>query len=171
MKDTKDMNEQHKKQDKKPEEKQETKLQELQKQCEEYLNGWKRAQADYQNLMKETEIKQKEMFQYVTNETVRQFLPLVDYFKYAFNHNVPGELRKTEWFKGIEHIQTYLNKILTDNGIKTIKTVGEKFDPHLHEAVGEVESKGKSGEVVEEISSGFIQNGKVIRHAKVKVGK
>lgn len=151
--------------------KKEVMQEDLHKKCEEYLNGWKRAKADYQNLKKETEEKQKELIKFAGSEVIQDFLPLVDYFKFAFNHDIPKEYRESDWLKGMKHIQAYLNKILSDHGIQEIKTVGEKFNPELHEAVEQVEGKGESGLVIEEVGTGFIKDNKVLRPARVKVSR
>jgi molecular chaperone GrpE len=64
-----------------------------------------------------------------------------------------------------------LEKTLLEIGVEKIKTVGEKFDHSLHEAVELVESEEESGTVLEEIQSGYKLNGKIIRAAKVRVAK
>lgn len=147
-------------------------MEKLQKQCEEYLAGWKRAQADYQNLMKDV-AKQKEALQkFAGAHVIQDFLPLVDYFKYAFAPEIPEEYKNSQWMQGIKNIQTYLNKILADHGIEEIKTVGKALNPQLHEAIEEITSEGvASGTIVEEVSTGFMQHSKVIKHAKVKIAK
>lgn len=137
--------------------------------CEEYLNGWKRARADYLNLQKEAAERQKELVEFANAGLLLDLLPMVDHFKLALKH-VPENIKNDPWYKGIENIQGQLNKFLKDQGIEEIKTVGEKFNPELHEAVGEVE--GEPAEVIaEEVSTGFSLNGKVIQPAKVKIFK
>ncbi|MFH1781076.1 MAG: nucleotide exchange factor GrpE [Patescibacteria group bacterium] len=156
---------------------QDKKLEKLQKKCDEYLNGWKRAQADYQNLQKDTEKRMGEFRKYACEDMLQQILPLVDYFKHAFAA-VPEDEKDSDWLTGIKHIQDYLYKFLEDNGIEIIKTVGEKFDPELHEAIKEE----KSGEqpdsamaeepiILKETQSGFKLNGKVLVPAKVIISK
>lgn len=147
-------------------------IEKVQKQCEEYLAGWKRAQADYQNLMKEV-VKQKAvMHKFAGEQVIQDFLPLVDYFKYAFAHEIPEAYKNSPWMEGITNIQSYLMKILADHGIEAIKTVGEKLNPEFHEAIEEVAAeKIPSGTIVEEVSAGFLQHGKVIKHARVKIAK
>ncbi|PIY95581.1 MAG: nucleotide exchange factor GrpE [Candidatus Kerfeldbacteria bacterium CG_4_10_14_0_8_um_filter_42_10] len=142
----------------------------VQKQAEEYLNGWKRAKADYINFKREAEKKQKELIEFATAGLLLELLPLVDQFKQAFRH-LPAEQKDDEWIKGIRHIQSNLNKLIENFGIKEIKTVGEKFNPEQHEAVGEVESDQDEGTVVEEVKTGFRMHDKVLIPAEVKVSK
>lgn len=143
-------------------------LEQLRTQAEEYLNGWKRAKADYANLQKETERRQGEFIQYANAALLHELLPLVDHFKQAFKH-LPKELKNSEWVKGIGHIQTHLGKILTDYGVQEITTVGEPFDPTRHEAVEEVASDRPAGTIVEEVKTGFLMQGKVLQAARVKI--
>ncbi len=57
-------------------------------------------------------------------------------------------------------------------GLEEISSMNQKFDPKLHEAIGEIEKEGtEPGIIVEEIEKGYELNGKVIRPAKVKVSK
>ena len=148
-----------------------TQLATLQAQCQEYLNGWKRAQADYQNLKKETASRQTEMAQFANQQTIESFLPLVDYFTYAFKH-VPAEAQNSEWLQGMKHIQSSLLKILADSGVEPVKTIGTTFDHDKHESVAEINAAEKpSATIIEETAAGFTRHGKVIRHAKVKVAK
>lgn len=134
-------------------------------QCQEYLAGWQRAKADYANLQKETEKRMSEFRQYAQADLLEQLFPLVDYFKQGFSL-VPEEEKDSAWMQGIRHIQDNLNKILQENGVEEIKTVGEKFNPELHEAV-----KGEGEEIVQEVSTGFKLNGQVVRPAKVIINE
>lgn len=143
----------------------------LKKQNEEYLAGWQRARADYQNLQKDTARRITENSKYATEALLLELLPIVDHFKYAFK-GIPPEERDSNWLKGIEYIQSNYMKILEEHGVEVIPTVGELFNPDLHEAVDEVEADGvKTGVVVEEMATGFKLNGKVIQCAKVKIAK
>jgi molecular chaperone GrpE len=145
---------------------------ELQEKCDEYLSGWKRARADYENLQRDTDERVQNGVKFATEGLLHQLLPTVDHFKYAFNA-IPEEERESGWLQGVEHIQTNFLRVLEEHGVELIKTVGEQFDPTLHEAVAEVEPSGKqkSGTIAEEVTSGFTLHGKVIKVATVKVVK
>lgn len=138
--------------------------------AEAHLEGWKRAKADYANLQKEHAAKWQEMMQFANSNFILELLPLVDYFKYGYKA-VPEEQKNSPWMQGIQHISHQFMEILKRNGVEEIKTVGEKIDPNLHEAVEEVKSDRPHGTILEEVTSGFRLNGKVIQHAKVKVAK
>lgn len=143
----------------------------IQKQAQEYLAGWQRAKADYANLKQETEAKYLEITRYANSGLLKELLPLVDYFKHALGA-VPQEHRGSAWVEGIRHIQAKLEQVLAYHGVKEIEVVGEKFDPHLHEAVGEVESaEFTPGTVVEEVRTGFMLHDRLLQPARVKIAK
>ena len=148
----------------------EKELEELKDKCEEYLNGWKRAQADYQNLEKEMSRRLGEMGQLATLGILVKFLPLIDNIARALSH-VPQEDKDREWVNGFFQIQKQFTRILEELNIKKIAALGAKFDPHQHEAIGAKESEREEGIVLEEHESGYIWQDKVLRPAKVIVSK
>lgn len=140
-----------------------------QQKMEEYMNGWKRAKADYLNLKRESEKKEQELVQFANAGLILQLLPVYDNFKLAWKH-IPNEQVKVEWVIGIEHIKKQFGDILKNLGIEEIKTVGESFNPELHEAVAKEKKDGLKTDVVfEEVKSGYTLFGKVLEPAKVKV--
>lgn len=143
----------------------------LKQERDEHLAGWQRSQADYQNLKKDVE-KQRQGFMIFANEgLILELLPIVDFFKFAFEHRPPKEVQTTDWFLGIQHIRDELNKVLEHHGVKQIPTEGAIFDPQRHEAVEEEASDQPSGTILNELATGFTLNGKLLRPAKVKIAK
>ncbi len=138
--------------------------------CEEYLNGWKRAQADYHNLKKENERERSEYVKYANGNLLLEILPVYDNFKMAFRQ-IPDNEKDSAWVVGFSYIKKQLSDFLTNNGIEEIKTVGENFDHDLHEAVEYRESENQEGQILEEIKPGYKLNGKVIQVSKVVVSK
>ncbi len=141
------------------------------KQAEEYLAGWKRAKADLINYKKRQEEVVQEFIKFANQDLILELLPMLDNFRLAAQH-LPKELENSEWVKGVFQIKNQLENLLKTRGIEEIKSVGEKFNPELHESVEEVESSDKKeGMIVEEVQKGYKLNGKVIRAARVKVVK
>ncbi|MFH1866531.1 MAG: nucleotide exchange factor GrpE [Patescibacteria group bacterium] len=135
----------------------------------EYLTGWQRARADYQNFKKETEQKIGEYIVTANQELMRELLPLVDYFKHAFKH-LPAESKGSDWVEGIRQIQSKLEQVLAYHGVKEMEVIGEKFNPELHESAEEVERAGETpGTIVEELRTGFMLHNKVLQAARVKI--
>ena len=138
--------------------------------ADEYLNGWKRAKADFINYKKRQEEAIAMFRKYVREDFILEFLPILDHFNEAIKH-MPKNENQSEWIKGVVAIKTQLEGILKNHGVQEIKTVGEKFDPEFHESVEAIESDKESGIILEESRKGYILNEKVIRAAKVKVAK
>lgn len=146
-------------------------LVELKKKADEYLDGWKRAKADYLNYKRDMEKRQEEMAQYANAALIFQLLPAVDHLRIALSH-VPKDQESAEWVKGLFHVKRQFDEFLKRLGIEQIKTVGEKFNPELHEAIESVAQEGvESDMVIEELTAGYTLNGKVVNPAKVKVTK
>ncbi len=154
----------------------------LEAKCEEYLNGWRRAQADYHNLQQEIERRKAEWIKMANADLLMELLPIYDNLKLALKH-VPEKEKKSEWVIGVEHIKNQLSKLLEEHGVEEIETVGKVFDPHLHEAVSVAdeketekdkrEDKEKKERLVikDEVRAGYKLNGKLLYPAKVIVQK
>ena len=145
------------------------KLEESKQKCEEYLAGWQRAQADYQNLQKEHQAQMKRLTEIVNIGLLEQLLPVIDHYELAVRH-VPENQSQEEWVQGFYHIKKQFDDFLAKNGLKRIAAVGEKFDTHRHEAIG-IKDGEKDNEVLEEIQAGYALGDYVLRHAKVIVSK
>ncbi|MBI2634968.1 MAG: nucleotide exchange factor GrpE [Parcubacteria group bacterium] len=144
-------------------------IENLKKQAEEYLNGWKRAKADYLNLKKEMESQGIEIKDWMSKIMLLPLLGIMDGFDKAFA-NIPESIATDGWIKGIEGIKKQLEDYLKSQGVEAMAAKGEKFDPIKHEAVESVEG-GESQIVAEELQKGYLKNGEVLRPAKVKVYK
>jgi len=150
---------------------QDAQIAELQKKAQEYLDGWKRAKADYINYKKEVDAQKSEMANFAVAAVATRIIPIADNLHEAFKH-LPQDLKNLEWIRGVEHIKKQVEDILLELGFKRIKTVGEKYDPNLHEALAmEVREGFKPDIIFEEITSGYMLHGKTMIAAKVKVAK
>lgn len=146
-------------------------VEELKKKLDEYLNGWKRAKADYLNYKKETELRQKEVIEFANARLIAELLPVYENFKKACFH-MPEDQQSQNWAQGLSHVKKQFEDFLKNLGIEEIKTVGERFNPEFHEAVESIESKdGESDMVVEEVQAGYMLHGKLVNPAKVKISK
>jgi molecular chaperone GrpE len=101
---------------------------------------------------------------------VSDLLPVVDNFERALKH-VPEHLQNDDYIKGVQAVVKQFESTLSDMGVERIKTVGEHFDPNLHEAVSMDDGEGNDEIVSEELQSGYKIGNDVIRHAMVKVKK
>lgn len=135
----------------------------------DYKDKWLRAQADYSNLVKETNARRAEWVAYSEAQILEEFLPVYDNFCKAFAHEIRnGEKDFESWKKGIEYIMQQFWTVLKNHNIEKIETIGKQFDPNMHEAVGQESMEGKQeGEIIREVDSGYSMRGKVIKVAKV----
>jgi molecular chaperone GrpE len=150
----------------------------IQATCEEYLAGWKRAQADYANLKKEMENDRREFAKYANERLLSNLLPAIDQYEtaLAFVPSLDGasdDLKKKldNWLIGIKAVRSMWESAFKDIGLEKVPTDGA-FDPNLHEAVADEAVEGKEpGSIVRVTQSGWRLNGKVLRPAKVITAK
>jgi molecular chaperone GrpE len=146
-------------------------LEELKMQKEEYLLGWQRERADFLNYKKEEMERIGQLMNYAGEEMVLKMLPILDNFEIV-EKNLSEDAKKDANIKGLLMIKKQIQDYIKNFGAEEIKSVGEKFDPKLHETVEEVEIKDKEqGTIIEEIQKGYKINGRLMRVAKVKVAK
>lgn len=140
----------------------------IQKERDEYLNGWQRAKAEFINYKKD-EAKRFELFARIANEELmRELIIVLDSFNLAISAMESDG--RTE--KGVYMIKSQLEDLLKKFGLEKIEVkIGEQFDPSSQEAIVTAESEEESGIVLEEIENGYILNGKLVRPARVKLAK
>ena len=146
------------------------KIKELESKIAELTSGWQRTQADFLNFKKQAADERLKLISSAGADIVEQLLPVLDHFQLAAKH-LPKELETDNWAQGIKQIEKQFENILSENGLARIDSVGQEFNPQIHEAVEEIESDKPAGTVVEEILSGYRYAGEVLRPAKVKVAK
>lgn len=141
-------------------------LTKVKKELEEMTEMAKRTMADLQNMRRRQEEERKILITMANADLIIGILPVLDNLERAKEHVPKGA---EEWFKGIEMSINKLHQTLQEYGLKPMETVGQKFNPDLHEAI--TEGPGEKDTVIEELEKGYILGGRVIRHAKVKVGR
>jgi molecular chaperone GrpE len=140
---------------------------ELKAKIAELTEALQRERADAVNLRRRHDEAMTSLRDRAKASVISDLLPVIDNFERALKH-VPKELEGNEYVNGIQSIVRQFEKILADLGVQRIKTVGEPFDPHYHEAVSAEEGDGP--EVVsEELQAGYTLGDEVIRHAMVRV--
>jgi molecular chaperone GrpE len=141
---------------------------------EEYLFGWKRCMADFENYKKRQKENQKSIGEYIKEDWALQILPVIDNFRSATEH-IPLEQKEVPWVVGIMYIQKQLEDVLKENGVSEVFVkVGDEFDPNLHEAIADNEVKEGEEKVLKNkikkvVVRGYKLGEKVIRPARVIV--
>ncbi len=123
--------------------------------------------AEFDNFKKRTAKEREELFSFAVCDTVEKFLPVKDNLERAVS---AAEGTDDSMLEGVTMILKQLDDVFSALGVEKIKTVGEAFDPELHNAVMHEENEEFGDNTVsEELMSGFTCKGKVVRHAMVKV--
>jgi len=154
-------------------------LEEMKKQCDEYLAGWQRAKADYDNLEKQFVRDRAELIKNANEDLILSLLSTLDNFEKARAHqpdisSCSAEDQKliSQWMEGVQNIYKQIFEALRQIGLERMEVLGKEFDPNTMEAVEQRKVDGKGdNEVVEEIVPGYQFNKKIIRPARVAVNK
>jgi molecular chaperone GrpE len=139
------------------------------KRSEEYLTQLKYARADIENLMKRFDRQLEDTKLHATEHVIVELLDVVDELEMAVQSAVSCGSEEN-LIQGVKMTLKKLMKILENEDVHPIKSVGEPFDPGKHNAVARIEKEGVEGcTVIEEVRKGYIMRGKVIRPSIVKV--
>ncbi len=152
----------------------------LEQQIAELTDALQRERADAMNVRRRSEEDRAKMAGFYKAMVVRELLPTIDNFERALKHAPVGQSQESrvksqeldkllEWVEGVKKIVSSFEAALTKIGMVRIKTVGEPFDPNLHEAISMEEGEGVREVVCEELQSGYKLGDEVIRHAMVRV--
>ena len=142
-------------------------LAEEKQKAEEYLANWQRAQADFINYKRRIEQERQEFNSFANANLILGLLPVVDDLERALDA-APPKYKKHDWVEGVRLVSRKFKTILEGQGVKSIKALGQPFDPNFHEALRQ--DKGKEGMVIEEFQKGYMMYDKLLRPAKVVVG-
>ena len=122
--------------------------------------------AEFENYKKRSDKERTNLYQSVMGDVVIKLLPILDNFEQACQVETNDESYKS----GVEMCLAQFKDILTANGVTEIKTIGENFDPSLHEAVSSVEDSNLGPKVIkEEFRKGYMMGDRVLRHSLVVV--
>ena len=122
--------------------------------------------AEYDNFRRRSQKEKDGLYGEVKANTVQQFLPVYDNLERALKQGTEDEAYR----KGVEMIMTQFNATLEKLGVKKIESLGQTFDPKLHNAVMHVDDEEQGENVIVDVfQEGFMLGEKVIRFAMVKV--
>jgi len=149
-------------------------LKRLEGEVKELKESLARRQADFENYRKRMERERSETYNRVVVEIAAKLLPVLDNLKRALETEASVEASESDEFRhflsGVDLIYKQLNGVLDALGVKPVLAEGERFDPHLHEAVvTEPTDDFEPDTVMQEIVRGFRVGDKLIRPALVKV--
>lgn len=153
-------------------------LTQLRAQGQEYLAGWRRAQADYANILKERERDRAEYVKYANTSLLQSLLPAIEHFSTALRFVpdtalLPEDIRKSweSWLVGIRAVQSLWEQAAQSAGLERVDTQGV-FDPTQHEAVGREPSEAvPTDHIVRVLQDGWRLQGRVLKPAQVIVAE
>jgi molecular chaperone GrpE len=144
---------------------------ELEAKLEEAENRILRMQADFENSRRRARLDLEATEKYKSQGLITELLPAIDNFERALKMDADNDQAKS-LLQGMEMVYRSLIDTLKKEGAEQIEAVGKEFDPHLHQAIMQVEDENfGSNIVVEEFQKGYILKDRVIRPAMVKVNQ
>jgi molecular chaperone GrpE len=139
---------------------------ELKAERDQLFDRLARLQAEFDNARKRQEREKQEFRDYALGNVVEQFLPVLDNFALALNANASAEQLRS----GVELIVKQMDETLRQLNVQTIPTVGQQFDPRVHEALGSVERDDLPDQsIAEEIRRGYRIRERLLRPAMVRI--
>ncbi|MEX2461764.1 MAG: nucleotide exchange factor GrpE [Paenibacillaceae bacterium] len=137
--------------------------------ADENHERYMRVQADYDNFRRRSRLEKEDFAKYASMKLIEQLLPIVDNFERALAASQQAK-DFDALIKGVEMTAKQLDQVLETEGLKSIESVNQPFNPDYHQAIMQVESEAhEEGVIVEEIQKGYMLKDKVIRPAMVKV--
>jgi molecular chaperone GrpE len=130
-----------------------------------------RKAADYDNAKKRLEKDKEEFYRFATEKLIRELLPVLDNLNRAIEQAERANPNDAI-LKGIHLIEKHVFDILKKYGLSRIEALEKPFSAEFHEAIGEVETAEKpEGTVAEEVETGYLLHGRVLRPSRVRVAK
>lgn len=130
-----------------------------------------RLKADFENFRRRSAGQMENIVVAANEELLQDVLPVLDNFQRALYSPEGGCSQDDPFYQGVEMVYRSLLRALENYGLKPIEAAGRPFDPNFHEAISLEGEGGDSLVVLKETQTGYLLNGKVIRHAKVLVGQ
>jgi molecular chaperone GrpE len=125
-----------------------------------------RLQAEFENVRKREARERADFRDFAVANTVEQFLPVLDNFRLALGSSASAEQLRT----GVELIVKQMDEILRSLNVQPVETTGVKFDPRIHEALGNVERDDlPDNQVLDEVRRGYRIRDRLLRPALVRV--
>ena len=145
-------------------------LEQLEKEHETLKSQYVRIAADFDNFRKRQSRDQDDLKVQLIAKSLSSILPIVDNFERARQQLKPENEEAQTLHRSYQGLYKQLVDVLKQQGVSPMRVVGQAFDPNLHEAVlREPNNEYKEDIIIEELQRGYNLEGKVLRHALVKV--
>jgi molecular chaperone GrpE len=150
----------------------ETEVEALKASLEEEKDKYLRKVAEFENFKRRNAKERLELIQTAGKDVISELLDVLDDCDRAQKQlEISDDAAAIK--QGVMLVFNKLRSTLQSRGVKIIDTLNQDFNPDMHEAITEipVTSEGQKGKVVDEVMKGYYLNDKIIRYAKVVVGK
>lgn len=149
----------------------ESELEKLKAELEAGKDKYLRLVAEFDNFRRRSAKERIELAQTAGREVIQDLLEVLDDSDRAQKQLDSSDGKEVK--EGVTLVFNKLRSLLQSKGLKPMEAIGKDFDPDLHEAITEIPAPTKElkGKVVDEVVKGYYLNDKIIRHAKVVVGK
>ena len=145
-------------------------LEELRREKDALQDRLLRTAAEFDNYRKRIDRERRDRADAAMADAIEELLPVIDNIERALEASVDSDAEV--YRKGVELIHHQMTELLRKRGVKPIRAVGADFDPRFHQAVvHEVSDEHREGEVMEELSRGYLLGERLLRPAMVKVAK
>lgn len=147
-------------------------IENLQQELAEAKDKYIRLYAEFDNFKKRTVKERLDLISTAGRETISSLLPVLDDFDRA-KKSADDEKSGESFSEGVSLVYHKFKNLMQSRGLAAMESTGMDFDPDLHEALTEIPAPTEEmkGKVIDTIESGYLLNDKIIRHAKVVVGK
>ncbi|MFT5167174.1 MAG: molecular chaperone GrpE, partial [Saprospiraceae bacterium] len=147
-------------------------LEEKDNQIAELKDKYLRLLAEFDNYKKRSVKEKVEFMKSAAQDTMAVLLPVLDDFDRA-KKNAEDENSTEPFSEGVALVYNKLHNSLKQKGLEPMVSNGEVFDPELHEAITEIPAPTEDlkGKIIDTVETGYFLKDKIIRHAKVVVGK
>jgi molecular chaperone GrpE len=134
---------------------------------EQYL----RTLADMENLRKRTQREKEELAKFANENILREILPVMDNLERAVEHAEQAESSEG-LLEGVQMTLTQFSQVLDRFGVKPVESLGQTFDPALHQAMGQLETdEYPANTVAQQMQKGYQLNERLLRPAMVMIAK
>ncbi len=150
----------------------EEKIADLEADVAESKDKYIRLYAEFDNYKKRTIKERLDLINTAGRDTLSALLPVLDDFDRA-KKSADDDSMNEVFTEGVTMVYNKFKGLLNSKGVKEMSSTGESFDPELHDAITEIPapSDDMKGKIIDTIEKGYMLNDKIIRHAKVVVGK
>jgi len=141
----------------------------LEKERDEFKDKFLRTYADLENFRKRVAREKEDLIKYGAEKLLKEILGIKDHLDRALDFEGQADVEQLR--EGLNLIKKEFNRFMQSAQVETVATVGQAFDPQVHEALTEEESDAAPGTVIAEYQTGYLLHGRLLRPARVAVAK